>query len=102
MNDMSHPYYFKLIPTLKRLSTDLRESNYISVYDSYTINNAIEEINRLRNERDTARRMYCEHLHLFNNPHNQKESYKQTAIQLGWDCYSDTLSQEVSQERSTQ
>jgi len=101
MNDMSHPDYFKLIPTLKRLSTDLRESNYISVYDSYTINSAIEEINKLSKERDEARKMYCEHLHLFNNPHNQKEYYKQTAIQLGWDCYSDTLSQEVSQERGT-
>jgi hypothetical protein len=46
-----------------------------------------EQIAKLRKERDEARRMCCEHLHLFNNPHNQKESYKQTAIQLGWDCY---------------
>lgn len=65
MNDIKDSDYCKLIPTLKRFSTNLKESIFFraGVYDSYTIDSAIEEIERLRKERDAARREVLEGMH---------------------------------------
>lgn len=59
--------------------------------------NCLEDMAKLKKQRDEARRMYCEKVS--NACRQYGTSAKDVAKQLGWDCYkSDTLSQEVSQE----
>ena len=64
---------------------------------------AIEEINLLRKERDEARRLYCVMAANVMYKSENKSTAEHIADYKNWDCYkSDTLSQEVSQERGTQ
>ena len=44
------------------------------------LNDAADEIKRLRKERDEARRMYCHEMWDSQNPHD-------LADDLGWDCF---------------
>lgn len=63
----------------------------------------IDEINRLHNERDEARRLYCVMAANVMYKSENKSTAEHIANYKNWDCYeSDTLSQEVSQERGTQ
>jgi hypothetical protein len=60
--------------------------------------NCLEDMNKLKAERDEARRKVCM-CRSTSYPHDMKEVYE-IADSLGWDCFNhDTLSQEVSQER---
>lgn len=59
------------------------------------IRDSIKEIERLRNERDKARRMYCDHVilhgtaHLINGNKGLDEitDAQSLARHLGWDCF---------------
>ena len=57
------------------------ESRCASVY---IIDAAIETIERLVNERDTARRMYCS---VVENSRPHGTSAEDVAKQMNWDCY---------------
>ncbi len=70
------------------------ESRCASVY---IIDAAIETIERLVNERDTARRMYCvmaaQHMYKSDN----KCTAEHIANNMNWDCYTNYTSQEQAQ-----
>ena len=49
---------------------------------------AADEIERLRKERDEARRMYCSMVE--NNARQYGTSAQSVAKQVGWDCFKET------------
>ena len=59
----------------------------------------LQMIDKLRKERDHARRLYCEQARYSSFHASPRWTAEEVAQKFGWDCYSsDTLSQEVSQD----
>ena len=71
-----------LINSLMWLYT--RENNKLIAYDSETIHKAIDELNKLSNERDKARRMYCS---VVENSRPHGTSAEDVAKSIRWNCY---------------
>ena len=73
-----------LINKLKRLYTRKRGNyNTLVAYDSKTIREAIDEINKLQNERDEARREVCN----WSVGVGLKATSQSVADDRGWNCY---------------
>jgi len=59
----------------------------------------LQMIDKLRKERDHARRLYCEQARYSSFHASPRWTAEEVAQKFGWDCFSsDILSQEVSQE----
>jgi hypothetical protein len=76
---------FDPIPRLQQIAATIEESG-ADIFDApatavHYIECAIKEIERLRNERDEARRMVCRALY------TDKEMQRNHARLCGWDCY---------------
>ena len=78
----------KLINRLKRLYMRKRGNyNTLVAYDSQTIREAMDEINKLQNERDEARRMYCVMAANVLYRSENKDTAEHVANNRNWDCY---------------
>ena len=62
---------------LRRLADKMAGTTAVIVFNS-TLRDAADEIERLRAERDEARRLICD---------LSWEDSKEVAAQLGWDCF---------------
>jgi hypothetical protein len=79
---------FDPIPRLQQIAATIEESG-ADIFDApatavHYIECAIKEIERLRNERDEARRMLCIELEEHGPVRRNKE---QIAMWCGWDCF---------------
>ena len=79
---------FDPIPRLQQIAATIEESG-ADIFDApatavHYIECAIKEIERLRKERDRARRLYCAALSQIRDNQQDEESI---ADEIGWDCF---------------
>ena len=84
---------FDPIPRLQQIATTIEESG-ADIFDApataaYYIECAIKEIERLRKERDEARRMWCEAAPVGNSlsVDDMDRRARAEAERRGWDCF---------------
>ncbi len=81
----AHMSNFDPIPRLQQIAATIEDGGHFDspATAAHYINCAIKEIERLRKERDEARRMYC-----YAIPENCDEhEARKIAWERGWDCF---------------
>jgi hypothetical protein len=82
---------FDPIPRLQQIAVTIEESG-ADIFDApatavHYIECAIKEIERLRAERDEARRLYCIAFQEITENLGEKNTTESIAEEMGWDCF---------------
>ena len=82
---------FDPIPRLQQIAATIEESG-ADIFDApatavHYIECAIKEIERLRKERDEARRLYCIAFQEITENLGEKNTTESIAEEMGWDCF---------------
>jgi len=85
----AHMSNFDPIPRLQQIAATIEDGGHFDspATAAHYINCAIKEIERLREERDEARRLCCEHAAMDEGGYVKHGTMLHFAESRGWDCF---------------